>query len=284
MAAGISPVVDLAVGGERGGRHRDEIHDAVEAPFLADGQLDRNDLAGAVAVQRVERAVQAGPIAIETAQRDDARQPEAGRFGPHLFGLHFDAVHGVHHDQGRLGDVQRGAGIAEEVGEAWRIDEVDLGLLPLAVGEAGGERVLAGDFFVVEVGDGGTVVNQSEPVDGPGGQQRRRDELCLAASAVAHDCHVADSGGLVHLHSGIPPGAHRAVRTPRGERQIGPPDEVRPGTRREGRIIGPCNDGFKPGRQSRPAWSICRPKSASGAELNNYVWPQRGFDESVETL
>ena len=79
--------------------------------------------------------------------------------------------------------------------------------------------MLAGDFFVVEVGDGGAVVDQSQPVDGPGGQQRRRDELCLAASAVAHDCHVADGGGLVHLHSGIPP----APRTAQGE----PPKEHR---------------------------------------------------------
>ena len=57
-------------------------------------------------------------------------------------------------DERAFGDAERRPGVAEEVGEARRVDDVDLGFLPFEAGEAGGERVLAGDFFVIEVRDG----------------------------------------------------------------------------------------------------------------------------------
>ena len=64
--------------------------------------------------------------------------------------------------------------------------------LPFGVGEAGGERVLAGDLFVVEVGDGGAVVDPADAIDGAGGEEQGRHQLRLAASAVSDDSHVAD--------------------------------------------------------------------------------------------
>jgi hypothetical protein len=80
-------------------------------------QLNRDDLAGAVAVQGLERPVEAGALAIEAAQGDDAREAEAGRLFPRLSRSALDAVHGVHHDQGGFGHAERRARVAEEVGE-----------------------------------------------------------------------------------------------------------------------------------------------------------------------
>src|SRR5438132_1206981 len=102
-------------------------------------------------------------------------------------------------------DAQRRLGVAQEVREARRVDDVDLGLLPLGMSEAGGERVLAGDFFFVEVGHGGAFVHLAEPVDRAGGEEHRGDKLCLAASTMADHRDVPDGGGVVDLHKGYPP-------------------------------------------------------------------------------
>ena len=195
----------LAVGAEGLRLHLHQIDDADEGLLLAERELHGDDLAGAVAAQRFEGAVEARALAIQPVEDDDAGESQSGRFTPQLFRLHLDAGDGVDDDHGGFDDAQRRAGVAEEVGEAWCVDEVDLGFLPFGVGETGGERVLAGNLFVVEVGDGGAVVHPADAIDGAGGEEQGRHQLGLAASAVSDDSHVAEAGRVVDLHRGIPP-------------------------------------------------------------------------------
>ena len=149
-----------------------------------------------------QRALEARAVALEPVDGDDPRQVERRRLGPQLLGLDFDAGDGVHHDQGALDDAEGRAGVGQEVGEAGGVDEVDLGFLPLGVGQAGREGVLAGDGFFVKIGDGGALVHLAEAVDRAGGEQHGGDELGLAASAVADHRHVADACSVVDLHTG----------------------------------------------------------------------------------
>ena len=53
------------------------------------------------------------------------------------------------------------ARLGQEVRVAGRVEQVDLGLAPLAVGDGGLEADLALDLVGVEVGDGGAVVERS---------------------------------------------------------------------------------------------------------------------------
>src|SRR6185503_7319738 len=105
----------------------------------------------------------------------------------------------------RLHHAQGGAAVGEEVGDSGGVDEIDLRLLPFGVGQARRERVLAGDFLVVEVGGGGAVVHLSEPVDRAGGEEQGGHELRLAGSAVPDEGDIAKTCGVVHLHRGTPP-------------------------------------------------------------------------------
>ncbi len=118
--------------------------------------------------------------------------------------MHFDAGNRVDDDDGGFRDAQSGARVRQEVRKPGRIDDVDLVLLPLGVGEAGGERVLACDGFVVEIGNRGPFVNLPEAIDRPGRKQHGGDQLGLAASAMPDYSHVADAPGVVDLHRGIP--------------------------------------------------------------------------------
>ena len=166
-----------AVGQENIRFLRDEIDDAAKRFLFADWQLNRHHCAIERGVDRLERPLDARPLAIEAIDDDEPGQP--GLFGrlPCLLGLHLHARHRVdNHDRG-VGDAQRGARIRQKVSDAWRVDEVDFGLVPLGVGEAGGERVLACDFFVVVIGNRGAVVDLSKPVHGAGIEQCGRSEL-----------------------------------------------------------------------------------------------------------
>ena len=73
----------------------------------ADGELDRNDLARAVAAQRFERALEARALALQAVHGDDARKLERGGLLPELFRLDFDAGNGVNADERAFGDAQR---------------------------------------------------------------------------------------------------------------------------------------------------------------------------------
>ena len=77
-------------------------------------------------------------------------------------------------------------------------------LVPLGVGEAGRQRVLAGDLFFVEVGDRRAFVDLAEAVDHAGVGEDGRGELRLAGAAVADERDVSDAGGVVDLHDRDP--------------------------------------------------------------------------------
>ena len=93
-----------------------------------------------------------------------------------------------------------------------RVDEVDLVLVPLGVGEAAGEGVLAGDLFFVVVGDRRAVVHAPEAVDGAGVEEQRRNQLRLPGAGMTDQRDVSDAGGIVDLHRNSPPESSRAVR------------------------------------------------------------------------
>ena len=135
---------------------------------------------------------------------DHPRQSQLLGRRPDLFGLHHHAGDGVDDDERGVGDLQRRARVAQEVADAGRVDQVDLVLVPFGVGEAGRQRVLAGDLLFVEIGDRRAVVDLAESVDHAGVGEDGRGELRLARSGVTDERDVSDAGGVVDLHGGVP--------------------------------------------------------------------------------
>ena len=154
--------------------------------------------------QRLQGALEAGSLAIHAVHDDEPRQLELVRSLPQLLGLHHHTRHAVDDDRCGVCDVERGASFAHEVAHSGRVDEIDLLLVPLGIGEAGRERVLAGDFFFVEVGCGRAVVNPAEPVHHARVGENGRGKLRLARTGVTNQRNVADGSGVVDLH-GMPP-------------------------------------------------------------------------------
>ena len=119
-AAGIGPALTAPLpSGQVGQRlHRQQVDDALEAPFGADRQGDRDDGTAERLSQRFEGPLEAGALAVEAIDGHEARQAGVGRCLPHGLGLDLDAGHAVDDDHHRLDDAQRVAGVAEEVAHA----------------------------------------------------------------------------------------------------------------------------------------------------------------------
>ena len=267
------PAVDR--GGER--LHADDVDDAGAGFALADGQMDRHHAAVAGAAQRHDGPLERGAIAVEAAEGDQPRQPQFLGGGPRLLGLHRRTRHRVDDDDDGIGDAQRRARVGEEIGDAGGVEEVDLGLAPLGVGERGAQGVLAGNLLGVVVGHGRAVVDAAQPVDHAGGEQHRRHQLRLATASVPDDGDIPDAGGVIHLHSRIlrateaVPSQSRAAQRSRYEsrfcveyafapgsqaaRDAGPPTVTR--------SAGPQSD--RGARRARPAACRrrCRPRPRS---------------------
>jgi hypothetical protein len=169
---------------------------------------------------------------IEAVDHHDAGQAQRRGFGPQLLGLHFHAGHGIDDDQRRFDDAERGTRVGQEVGESRCVDDVDLGFLPLGIGEAGGERVLAGYLFFVEIGDGRSIVDPADAVDCARHEQHGGDQLCLAAASMTDDRDIAEAGGVIDLHTGYP----SCLADARAKRRESPGRASRP---RPGRVYPP---------------------------------------------
>ena len=133
---------------------RDQIDHAAEVFLASDGQLERNHSSSKGIGQRFQHALGIGALAVHAAGHDQARRLIFLAVVPDPLGDDFHAGDAVDHDNGRIHHRQHQLGFVDEHVEAGRIDDIDLRLAPLHVGQAGGNRHLARDFFFVVIGGG----------------------------------------------------------------------------------------------------------------------------------
>ncbi len=194
--AGASVASDFVVVG----LHLDQIDDALEGFFRADGELDGDDVASEGAGERLHDALEVGALAVHAGADDDARQGERIGEVPDLLGNHLDAGDGIDDDKGGIDGGHGQFGLMHEHVEAGRVDDVELVLAPLDGGERGGDGHLAGDLFFVVIGDGGAVIDASQARRGACGVKQGRNKRGFARVRVAYDGHVADVVTFVGLH------------------------------------------------------------------------------------
>ena len=186
------------------GLQRHQIDHAAEVFLFADGQFEWNHGSAEGIGQRFQNAFGVGAIAIHAAGHDQARRLIFLAVVPHPLGDDFHAGHAIHDDDRRIHHRQHQLGFVDEHVEAGRIHDIDLRFAPLHVGQAGGNRHLAGDFFLVVIGGRGAVVHAAQALVGARRVQHGGNQRGLACVSVPNHRNIPDIRAFVNLHGFAP--------------------------------------------------------------------------------
>src|ERR1044072_6349079 len=105
--------------------------------FCSDRQSERNDGSAECLLCTLERGAKIGVLFVELGDYHDARDHELVGIGPRLFGLYFNALNTVDHDDGAIGDAECGACVRNEGGVPGRIYKIKLCIAMFEMCEGG---------------------------------------------------------------------------------------------------------------------------------------------------
>ncbi len=170
----------------------DQVDHAAHLVLRADRDLGGDDVGAEGGLERVERAVEVGPLAVEHVDEDQPRQALGVGAPPEALGVHLDPGHAVDHGYRRVGDAQGGDRVGDEARLARRIDQVDLATAVLEAGQRGVDRERALLLVGLMVGDRGAVGHRAQPLDRAGLEQHRLVQARLTATPVPDQGHIAN--------------------------------------------------------------------------------------------
>ncbi len=180
--------------------HRHEIDHAREVFLLAERELDGHDLLAEFLLQGLEGARERGPVAVHFVDDDEAWQLEILGELPHLLGRDLDAGDAADDDGRGVCHAHGPLRFHQENAEAGGVQEVDFVVLPLHVGDRGGDRMLALDLVGVEVRRRRPILDAAEARGRAGVEKELRDERRFAGVVVPGHGHVPNLGTGVNLH------------------------------------------------------------------------------------
>src|SRR6056297_3664755 len=178
--------------------HAEEVDDALEILFGADGQLDGHGIGAQTALHLLHHAQIIGAGPVHLVDEHHARHLVLVRLAPDGLGLRLDTAHGAQHRDGTVQHAQRALHLDGEVDVAGRIDDVDPVfriLLVHALPETGGGGGRNGDapllLLLHPVHDRSTVVHLTHLVGDAGIEQNALGRSRLTGIDVSHDADIA---------------------------------------------------------------------------------------------
>ncbi len=162
---------------------------------------------------RLKRPPEIGVLPVHLVDEENATKPVLLGETPDLIGADFDTSGGVDDDHRALDDAHRAQDLSEKIGVARRVEDVDLGVLPLDGydGRADGDVTL--DLVGVEVRCGVAFFHPAEAGDRFGVEEEGFGQRGFAGTAVREEANVPDAFGGIPVHV-VPPGilSHRSPR------------------------------------------------------------------------
>ncbi len=149
--------------------------------FLAEGGLDVGQHSGQIDVLRVD------PV-----DDDEAVQPALGGVGHHALGHRLDAGGGVDDDGGGFHRFQRRQALADEIGRAGRVDQVDAAAAVIEVHHRRLQRMPGLDLQRVVVADGAAALHAAGSAHGAGVLQQGLGQRGLAGGGGANQGQGSD--------------------------------------------------------------------------------------------
>ena len=188
-----------------------EVGDARELGLRADRQLERRHLVPERRHELIERVLERRALAIQLVHEDRAGQPRFHRELPRRFRLHLDAVDRRDDDDHRIDRSDRGSEIADEVGVAGCVQDVDLDAVPFDGRHRERDRDALALLVRIVIGDRVAVLDGAHARDGAGCVQHGLQEGGLAGAAVADQQDVTDVLRVVGLQHALLQGRVRGI-------------------------------------------------------------------------
>ena len=120
------------------------------------------DVASEILLDGLEHAGGVSAVAVHAIDHDQARSVVFLAVVPDALRDYFDSSDAIDDHDGGVDHGESHLCLMDEHVEARRVEDVDLGFAPLDDCQTGRDRHLAGDFFVVVVGRGRTVIDAAE--------------------------------------------------------------------------------------------------------------------------
>ena len=188
-----------------------EVGHPSELVLGADRQLERGHLRAERGHQLGQRLLERRPLAIELVHEDRSRKAGLHRELPRGLGLHLDAVDGADHEDDSVDRPDRRSQVADEVGVARRVENVDLDTVPLDRRHRERDRDALALLVGIVIRHGVAVLDGSHPRDGAGCEAHRLEKGGLARPSVPDQQDVADVLGVVGLQRALLRTAGRRV-------------------------------------------------------------------------
>src|SRR6185437_4378880 len=197
------------VGGAQGfiavgdGLHGHQVHDAAEAVFVADGDLDGDGGGVEAGADGAEGVGEVGAGAVHLVDEADAGDAVLVGLAPDGLGLGLDAVDAIEEGDGAVEDAEGALDLGGEVHVAGGIDDVDADVVPEAGGGGAGDGDAALLLLLHPVHDGGAFVHLAQAVGLAGVIEDALGGGGLAGINVGHDADVPSAGeGCAAGHEG----------------------------------------------------------------------------------
>ena len=176
---------------------------------LSEWKLERQHRCAKHCSQLSEHAIEIGAFTILLVHEDHARHAPFGNLAPQQFGLQLDAINGTHHDHGKVGNIERGIDLVDEVGISGSVDQIDLvgqpvGGLPFERRHREREREPPTDLFWFIVEHTGAFIHTPTALNRSCLHQKSLCQRGLARPAMADQHNIADLVGWVTHHGDRP--------------------------------------------------------------------------------
>ena len=140
-------------------------------------------------------------LGIHLADDNHPSQSRLAGLLEHPARVHFDAGMGVDDDRRGFDGPQRADRLADEIGIARRVDQIEMLAGVVEMHQGGFDRILVVLFLIVEIAHAGAIVDARRPGDGAGKIQNSVDQRGLSRRAVTAQNHIADIRNVIFRHS-----------------------------------------------------------------------------------
>ena len=182
------------------------------------GQVQRGDRVAERGPAGLQGRAEVRPLVIDLGDHDRAGRARDGAFLPQHLGQAVHPVRGGDGEQRGVGGPQAGAQVPGKIRVPGGVQEINFHAGVLERDQRQVDRPLLADLDLVEVADGGPVLDPARPLDRPGGRQQGLGQGRLACSGVADQHHVAHALGLAGHW--CPAGGSRCVSPVRHPRRL----------------------------------------------------------------